>query len=122
MEQELVNRSLHDHPEYAGDNAAVYNYLEEATRGTSYAVTLKPYQHASDGRNAYLSLIAQYAGTDKWASDLKKAQNVMNNYEWSGQSSFTLEKFLDLHKAAHATMVQCSKHVICTVRCAYNKT
>ena len=47
------------------------NYdLEEATRGTQYAATLKPYQRAKNGRAASNALISQHAGKDKWEKEL----------------------------------------------------
>ena len=51
-----VARASHDHPLYKGDNAKVYYYLEEATRSTSYAASIKPYQRGKDGRGAWEAL------------------------------------------------------------------
>ena len=56
VEGDLVARASHTHPLFRDDNSAVYYFLEEATRGTSYAASLKPYQRVKDGRAAYFSI------------------------------------------------------------------
>ena len=52
VEAELIARSSHQHPLFRGDNASVYHFLEEATRSTSYAASIKPFQRTKDGRGA----------------------------------------------------------------------
>ena len=44
VEDELVARASHDHSLFRDDNSQVYYYLEEATRTTSYAASIKPYR------------------------------------------------------------------------------
>eukprot|EP00957_Ditylum_brightwellii_P099776 7600413-Ditylum_brightwellii.AAC.1 len=44
FEEELVAQASHTHTLYCEDNAAVYYCLEEAVRGTQYALYLKLYQ------------------------------------------------------------------------------
>jgi hypothetical protein len=50
VEGEMIARASHTHALYREDNSAVYYLLEEATRGTSYAPTIKPYQRTKNGR------------------------------------------------------------------------
>ena len=50
VEGELVCRTAHTHALYRDDNSVVYYHLEEATRGTSYAASIKPFQRGKDGR------------------------------------------------------------------------
>ena len=49
VEGELIARASHAHPLYRDDNAKVYYYLEEATRSTSYAASIKPFQRRKGG-------------------------------------------------------------------------
>lgn len=49
IEQELINRASHSHSLFRDDNAAVYYRLEEATRSTQYAASIKPFQRRKDG-------------------------------------------------------------------------
>ena len=111
VEGDLVNRASHTHPLYREDNAKVYYFLEEATRTTSYAASLKPFQRQKDGRGAYFSLRNQYAGRDKWESELKRQDNLLHTRVWKGQSNFSLEKFITQHRNAYVSMTQCAVHV-----------
>ena len=71
VEQELVARASHTHALFREDNLDVYYKLEEATRGTPYAASIKPFQRAKQGREAWLEITGQYAGKDKWAAEIK---------------------------------------------------
>ena len=97
VEAELIARANHTHPLFREDNAKVYHSMEEATRGTSYAASIKPFQRAKDGRGAWIAFKAQYAGKDKWETELKKQVEILHNRKWKGQSQF----LLDHHVAQH---------------------
>ena len=56
IEDELIARASHTSPLYQEDNSGVYYKLEEATRATSYAASIKPYQRTKNGRGAWLAL------------------------------------------------------------------
>ena len=47
---ELIARASHTHTLFRDDNSVVYYHLEEATRGASYAASIKPFQRGKDGR------------------------------------------------------------------------
>ena len=70
MEGELVARAAHTHALYTDDNSVVYYHLEEATRGTSCAASIKPFQRGKEGRGAWKALTSQYAGKDKWEAEI----------------------------------------------------
>ena len=53
VEDELVARASHTHAVVRDDNATVFHHLEEATRSTFDAASVKPYQHAKNGRDAW---------------------------------------------------------------------
>ena len=111
VEEELIARANHTHALYREDNQSVYYYLEEATRGTSYVASIKPFQRAKDGRGAWLAIIAQYAGQDKWEAVLKKQDDLLHNNKWKGQSNFLLDRFVAQQRNAYVSMVQCADHV-----------
>ncbi len=111
VEGEMIARAPHTHPLFRDDNSTVYYLLEEATRGTTYAPTIKPFQRAKDGRGAWNSLITQYAGDDKWQAELTKQDELLHNREWKGQSNFSLEKFIAQHRNAYVSMRQSAEHV-----------
>ena len=111
VEAELIARSSHANALYREDNAEVYYKLEEATRATSYAASIKPFQRAKNGRGAWLALTGQYAGPDKWESEIKRQEQLLHTRIWKGQSNFTLERFIAQHRNAFVSMTACAEHI-----------
>jgi hypothetical protein len=108
---ELVARASHEHALFRDDNASVYHYLEEATRTTAYAASIKPFQRRMDGRGAWFALLGQYAGNEKWEAEIKIQEAVLHTRTWKGQSNFSLESFISQHRNAYVSMEACAKHV-----------
>ena len=111
VEGKLVARASHNHPLFCDDNSQVYYHLEEATRTSSYAALIKPYQQAKNGRGAWLALKAQYAGNNMWHAEIKLKDDLLHTQEWKGKSNFSLEKFIAQHRNAFVSMQQCAEHV-----------
>ena len=111
VENELIARASHDHELFREDNAKVYYHLEEATRGTSYAVSIKPFQRSKNGRGAWVALMNQYAGRDKWEAEIRRQDNLLHTWVWKGQSTFLLEGFIAQHQNAFVSMQQCTEHM-----------
>jgi len=111
IEDELIARASHANPLYREDNSAVYHKLEEATRATSYAASIKPYQRAKNGRGAWLALSNQYAGRDKWEAEMNRHEQLLHTRIWKGQSNFTLERFITQHRNAYVSMQAAADHV-----------
>ena len=44
VEAEVIAQALHTHALFRNDNSDLYFLLEEATRGTQYATSIKPFQ------------------------------------------------------------------------------
>ena len=108
---ELIARATHAHTKYNDDNEKLYSYLEEATRATQYASSIRPFSRRKDGREAYLALKRQYAGKDKWQAEIKKQENFIHTRVWKGNSNFTLESFITQHRAAHVSLQRCAQAV-----------
>lgn len=111
VEDDLIARASHGHALYREDNSKVYYLLEEATRTTSYAASIKPFQRAKNGRGAWFALVQQYAGEDKWRAELKNQDELIHTRKWKGQTNFSLEKFVAQHRNAYVSMSQCADHV-----------
>jgi hypothetical protein len=107
---ELISRLVHTDPLFKSDNASVYSLLEEATRGTIYASTIKPYATRKNGRQAWLSMISSHAGNDKWEQLQKDKIHFMMNTKWNGRS-FSLEKFTGLHRSSFVQLEEAATHV-----------
>ena len=111
VEAELIARASHNHALFRDDNAAVYHYLEEATRATPCAASIKPFQRGKNGRGAWLALKGQCAGVDKWEAEIKRQEQLLHTRVWKGQSNFSLESFISQHRNAFVSMQACAQHV-----------
>ena len=111
VEDDLINRASHDHGLFRDDNASVYYKLEESTRGTVYADSIKPFQRRKDGRGSFLALASQYAGADKWEAEIKRQYLLLVTSKWRGQAAFTLERFVQRHRNAFVSMQACAEHI-----------
>lgn len=111
IEGELIARLSHTSPLFRDDNAKVYGFLEEATRGTTYSSSLKSYTRTKNGRGAYLAIISQHAGQDKWQTELTAQENFIKTRVWKGNTNFALDKFCDQHRSAFISLQQCSEHI-----------
>ena len=111
MASELIARASHTHALFRDDNSVVYYHLEEATRGTSYAASIKSFQKVKDGRGAWKALTSQYAGKDKWEAEIKHQEQLLHTRIWKGQSNFSLENFISQHRNAYVSMQASAEHV-----------
>ena len=93
------------------NNDSVYFKLEEATRGKSYVNSIKPFQRNKDGRGAFLSLLHQYCGEDKWDSELKKVNLTLQTLKWRGQSNYPLKQLCQKSRNGFTTMRAAAKRV-----------
>ena len=111
IESELIARASHTRALFRDNNSDLYHLLEEATWGTPYAASIKPFQRAKDGRGAWVALTSQYAGKDKWEAKIKKQEQLLHTHIWKGQSNFSLEHFISQHCNAFVSMLACAEHV-----------
>ena len=111
VESELIARASHAHALFRDDNSVVYYHLEEATRGTSYAVSIKPFHRGKDGRGAWKALTSQYADKDKLEAEIKYQEQLLNTRIRKGQSNFSLENFISQHRNAYVSMQASAEHV-----------
>ena len=111
VEGDLIVSASHTHALFRDDNSVVYYHLEEATRGTSYAASIKPFQKVKDGRGAWKALTSQYAGKDKWEAEIKRQEQLLHTRIWKGQSNFLIENFISQHRNAYVSMQASAEHV-----------
>ena len=78
IEGEMIARTSHTHAMFRDNNATEYYALEEATRSTSYAASIKPFQGTKNGRGALQALTNQYAGNDKWEAEIHKQDDLLH--------------------------------------------
>ena len=109
IDDDLIARVLYANGLYRDDNADIYFKLEEATRGTPYYNSIKPFSRKKD--TAFSALVAQYAGKDKWESEFKLKDILLHNRKWKGQNTYPLKQFVQAHRAELVSMMVCSGHV-----------
>ena len=56
VEAELIAQALHSHTLFRNDNSDLYFLLEEATRSTSYAASIRPFEQNRDGEGPWKAL------------------------------------------------------------------
>ena len=111
VEAELIARASHTHALFCNDNSDLYFLMEEATQGSQYAASIKPYQRTKDGNGAWKALTSQYAGKDKWEAEIKKQEQLLHTHVWKGQSNFLLKHFISQHCNAYVSMSACAEHI-----------
>lgn len=109
IEGELIARASFTHTLFKDDDAKLFQYIEEATRTTQYAASIRPFASRKQGRAAYQALLAQYAGKDKWQQELKTQEAFIHTRIWKGNSNFSLEAFITQHRNAHVRMERCAE-------------
>ena len=77
--------------------------LEEATRSTIYANTIKPFSRSKDGRKAWLAMVSSHIGDDKWEQLQKDKMKFLMNTTWN-RKTYSLEKFTGAHRKAYVQL------------------
>ena len=111
IKEDMIHCTSHRHGLFCDHNAEVSYKLEDVTRGTAYADSIKPFQQAKNDRGAFLALKSQCAGKDKYEAENVKQDNLLHKGEWKGQSNFTLERFIQQHCNSYVSMKSCYEHV-----------
>lgn len=111
IEADTIARGLHTGAAYQHDNKSVYFKLEEATRSTNKAATIKPFQRTKDSRAAYLALIAQHASKDQWHALIQQHNKILHNVKWKGNMNYFLDKHCQQQRNSFAQIVHAAEHV-----------
>jgi len=108
--EDLINRSSHDHPLFKNDNATVFGHIEEASRGSIYITTIKPFARRKDGRGAWMALVTSHVGTDKWEKIQKDNSAWLISAKWTGKK-YALDSFISQQRAKYQQLEEASTHV-----------
>ena len=81
---EQIEFLIHNHTLFKDDNALIYEFIEEALKSFSMALNIQPYKRKKDGLKAWIALMEQHAGLDKWVAEIKKRGNFFEteNLRW----------------------------------------
>jgi hypothetical protein len=108
---EMVARFSHNHGLFREDNAAVFDDIEEAMRGSKFAASIAPFKRAKNGRAAYMALKEQHAGRAMWDEEARKCKDFLLNRKFTGGTSTTLDRFMAQHRQAFVTMQRCAENI-----------
>ena len=108
--EDTIYRSSHSHPLFKTDNATVYTYIEESTRGSIYATTIKPFARKKDGRGAMNAIVASHLGVDKWERIQKENSSWLMSAKWNGKRT-PLETYISSHRAKHQQLEEAALHI-----------
>ena len=113
VRDELVDRATHTHAKYQDDNATVFDALEEATRGTMYASAITNYNRSKNGREAWNTILAQYAGEDRWVKMWEQNEKLLNpeNNKWKGQNNYSLDAHCRSQRNAFIAMKEAAQNL-----------
>ncbi|CAJ1938200.1 unnamed protein product, partial [Cylindrotheca closterium] len=101
---EFTARASHTHPRFHQDNAQVFAKLEEALRGTTYALSLTPFEQTRDGRGAFFAIVAQYLGKEKWSKEIEKNTDFITVQNmWNTRSQMSIQGLDTSFEALHTT-------------------
>jgi hypothetical protein len=101
----------HDHPVFDDDNKAIFDLLHDALQGTAFGATINPHKKKKDGRKAWFALMRQYAGKDRWDSEVKRETAFLTSHIWKGNGNVTLSKHAAKHRHAYISLETCALHV-----------
>ena len=108
--EDMIYRSSHSHPLFKTDNATVYTYIEESTRGSIYATTIKPFARKKDGRGAMNAIVASHLGVDKWERIQKENTSWLMGAKWNGKRQ-PLETYISMHRNKYQQLEEAALHI-----------
>ena len=95
FDEKLLERGRHDGANWPGDNRKVFEFLKDKTFGTTVWHTIKCFERAGWGREAFLALIALYLGSDVMELLMKEAEAGLNTITFDGNSkNFDFTKYV----------------------------
>jgi hypothetical protein len=93
--QELMAHGRHNGASWAGDNRAVFDFLKAKTFGTTAWPTIKSFERAGRDREAFLTLIALYLGSDVMELLMKEAEACLKRITFDrNNKNFTFDKYV----------------------------
>ena len=107
---EIIARLDHVNPVFNSDNASVYSIMEEASRGTFYAPTIKSYTRKNNGRAAWKAMVSSHSGQDKWEQLHKEELNILMQNKCNGRF-YSLENFVRLQRNSFVQIQEVAEHV-----------
>ena len=88
VESDMIHLASHDNPWCREDNSKVGNILKKYKIGNMYTSIIKPFQKREDGRAAFMSIMFQHTGPDKWTTLLQACGSYLHTGKWKSNNNF----------------------------------
>ncbi len=104
---EKIGRTMLAGPQYAADNATVYDLLKSLAGNGPLLPFIRPHEHTRDGRVAWQALKAFYEG-DSMNSRLKDAayNNLLKANYQGPRRNFEFSTYVTIHQKAHEELAR----------------
>ena len=110
--EELNERLSHDHPVFRADNQLVYKHLEEATRTSIAAATVKQYSVSRDRRAAWKAVMSAHCNKADWEHEATKISIKLQSFKWKGNGPKSLTAHCNEHREMNEALKQCAEHFL----------
>ena len=112
FQEEMIERTTHNHPMYATDNEQVYHIISNALADTTYLASIKRHRNTKDGRGAYLDLVMHHLGTNKWNIIASNSDKRSTTLTWNGRSHrYTLSRHINNLRSYHNDLIRCNDRI-----------
>ena len=109
---EMIDTVPHTGPNYAEDNARVFQIIQEMVTGSSHEASIKAHRRSRNGRAAYQSLHMHNMGSSKWDRIIDDCETYLLKREWNGRNfRFTLKSHIAKHREAHNELTRASEFI-----------
>ena len=114
LHEELVARFSYNGLIYKYHNTSGYMKIKKEAKGTSVESTVKEFYHHKDMRGAFIALILNHAGNNKYLAILKKGMKLPQIIKWNGRS-YPLETKFSNHCQAVEDLQKHATHITTSV-------
>ena len=110
-EADTMPMKYYDHLWNIDDNFQVHCMLDEATRVSTRARSIKPFQNKKERRAEFQPMLLQHAGLDEWIAALQKCDDYLHARKCKSNSNFPLTGLTFNNYQSCVETTKCIEHV-----------
>ena len=109
----MTSRAPHDKYVNGSDNKTLCDILHDALKEHPSYTSFRSFTHTQNNRAAYISLALHNLGEYRNHTVLKEAEDNLNNVFYTEEKlKFTFDRFLEIHRSAHNSMLSVPDYVV----------
>jgi len=111
--EEMIARTLHNHPSYAADNRTVIELLVKSFKEhPSLMSSIRPHQKSGNGHAALEAVVLHNMGNTKWDDLIDKAMAKITKAVWNGKNShYPLIRHISDHRTSFNDIVKAADNI-----------